>query len=75
MLDVMLLSRFSFLELVSPVLSRAREPFPTAVRTLDAMHLASVDFLRTMGQQLAMATFDRRVAEAATALGIPLLEP
>jgi len=67
-----LLARLALLELTPPVLTRALEPFPTPVRTLDALHLASIDFLRTMGQQPELATFDRRMAEAATALGIPV---
>jgi predicted nucleic acid-binding protein len=44
-----LLARLSFLELAAPVLARALEPFPTTVRTLDALHLASVEFLRGLG--------------------------
>src|SRR3990170_4686524 len=45
----LLLGRLAFLELAPPVLARATEPFPTPVRTLDALHLASIDFLRGMG--------------------------
>lgn len=41
-----LLARVNFVELVAPVLARALEPFPKPVRTLDALHLASMDFLR-----------------------------
>ena len=67
-----LLARLAFLELTPPVLTRALEPFPTPVRTLDTLHLASIDFLRTMGQQPELATFDRRMSEAATALAIPV---
>jgi len=67
-----LLARLAFLELMPPVLARALEPFPSPVRTLDALHLASVDFLRTMGQRPELATFDRRMAEAAMALGVPI---
>ena len=35
-----LVGRVALLELVSPVLTRALEPFPRPVRTLDALHLA-----------------------------------
>ncbi|HEX7127170.1 MAG TPA: PIN domain-containing protein, partial [Thermodesulfobacteriota bacterium] len=38
----LLLGRIALLELVAPVLVRALEPFPTPVRTLDALHLASM---------------------------------
>ena len=70
----LLLARLAFLELAPPVLARALEPFPAPIRTLDALHLASIEFLRGMGQRPALATFDRRLAEAATAMNIPLAE-
>ncbi len=69
----LLLGRLAFLELAPPVLTRALEPFPTPVRTLDALHLASVDFLLGMGQRPTLATYDRRLSEAAAALDIPLV--
>lgn len=69
-----LLARLSFLELAAPVLARALDPFPTTVWTLDALHLASVEFLRGLGQRPALATYDVRLAEAATALAIPLAD-
>lgn len=67
-----LLGRVAFLELVPPVLARALEPFPVAVRTLDAIHLASVEFLRGLGQRPTLATYDGRLADAATGLDIAL---
>jgi hypothetical protein len=42
-----LLGRVSFLELSPLVLERALEPFPEPVRPLDALHLASIAFLRS----------------------------
>ncbi len=68
-----LLGRVAFIELATPVLARALEPFPTTLRTLDALHLASIDFLRGLGQRPALATYDRRLADAAAALEIPLV--
>src|SRR5262245_23980390 len=47
-----LLARVSLIEMAPPVLARALEPFPTPVRTLDALHLASMEFLRTSGQDV-----------------------
>ncbi|HEY4634673.1 MAG TPA: PIN domain-containing protein [Candidatus Limnocylindrales bacterium] len=67
-----LLGRLALLELAPPVLARALEPFPTPIRTLDALHLASIEFLRGMGQRPSLATYDRRLADAAIALEIPL---
>lgn len=44
-----LLGRVALVELSPPVLARALEPFPKPVRTLDALHLASMEFLRKQG--------------------------
>ena len=67
-----LLSRISFVELLPDVLARALEPFPVAVRTLDALHLASIEFLRSRKVIARLATFDGRMLEAAARLGIPV---
>ena len=69
----LLLGRLAFLELAPFVLGRALEPFPTPVRTLDALHLASIEWLRGLGQRPMLATYDRRLADAATSLGVPLI--
>ena len=66
-----LLGMLALVELTPPVLERALEPFPVPVRTLDALHLATVVFLRNEGQSVQLATFDERLGSAATALGIP----
>jgi hypothetical protein len=42
------------------------------VRTLDAVHLASIEFLRGRAQVIELATYDARLATIAQALGIPL---
>lgn len=68
----LLLGRLAFLELAPSVLARALEPFPTEVRTLDALHLASIEFLRGLGQRPVLATYDRRLADAATSLDVSL---
>lgn len=69
-----LLATVSLLELAPPVLARALEPFPVPVRTLDALHLASLDFLSRAGQRVQLATYDQRMVEAARALGFPLAD-
>ena len=68
-----LLQRLALLELAPPVLARALEPFPSPVRTLDALHLASIEFLRAQRQDVALATYDSRMLAAARSLGIPVL--
>ena len=67
-----LLARLAFLELSPPVLARALEPFPAAVRTLDALHLASIEFLRAQGQKVALASYDERLIAAAVKLKVPV---
>jgi predicted nucleic acid-binding protein len=69
-----LLARIAFLEMVPPVLARALEPFPVPVRTLDALHLASVHFLLAQGKGIELATYDERLATAARRLGITLAD-
>lgn len=65
-----LLQRVGMLELVHPVIGRALEPFPVPVRTLDALHLASLDFLRQQGQDVRLASYDARMVNAAKRMGI-----
>ena len=67
-----LLQRLALLELAPPVLARALEPFPVQVRTLDALHLASIEFLREQRQDVMLASHDARMQEAARRLGIAL---
>jgi len=67
-----LLSRVALVELAPPVLARALEPFPKPVRTLDALHVASMDFLRKQGQIVRLASYDGRLVDAARALRIPI---
>ncbi len=67
-----LIARVALLELAPPVLARALDPFPTPVRTLDALHLASIEFLRARQQQVELASYDERLVAGARALDIPL---
>lgn len=67
-----LLAEVSLVELAPDVLSRALSPFPVPVRTLDALHLATADWLRGNGQQVKLATYDARLEAAARALGLPI---
>lgn len=67
-----LVGRVALVELISPVLARALEPFPKPVRTLDALHLASIDFLRKQGQTVTLASYDDRLVDVARVLRIPI---
>jgi predicted nucleic acid-binding protein len=67
-----LIGRVALLELAPPILARALEPFPVAVRTLDGLHLASIEFLRARRQTVELASYDERLLAGARALHIPL---
>ena len=67
-----LIGRVALLELATPVLARALDPFPIPVRTLDALHLSSIEFLRLRQQQVQLASYDERLIAGARALHIPL---
>jgi len=67
-----LLGRIALVELSPPVLARALEPFPKPVRTLDAIHLASIDFLHNQGQRVSLASYDERLITAARALRVSI---
>ena len=69
-----LIDRISLVELAPAVVSRALEPFPSPVRTLDALHLATMVFLRANNQSIELATYDSRLASAAAVLGFPLAD-
>lgn len=69
-----LLAQVAILELAPPVLVRALEPFPRIVRTLDALHLASMEFLRAQGQTLKLASYDERLLTVARDLRIEILD-
>ncbi len=69
-----ILGRVALVELAPPVLARALEPFPLPVRTLDALHLATVDFLLARRQRVRLATYDDRQARAARAMGVVIAD-
>jgi transposase len=67
-----LLSGIQLIEMTRSTLARALVPFPLAVRTLDGLHLATIDWLRANGEAVELASYDARLTAAAQALGIPL---
>jgi hypothetical protein len=67
-----LLDQCNLLEMSPGILARALAPFPVPVRTLDGLHLATMEFLRLRGQPLELASYDLRMNAAAAALGFPL---
>ena len=68
-----LLNGVTYVELAPPILARALQPFPLPVRTLDALHLATLDFLHGHGQPIELASYDARLLAAARSLNLPIL--
>jgi predicted nucleic acid-binding protein len=67
-----LLRRVGMVEMTRPVLAKALEPLPLPLRTLDSLHLATMDFVRSQGEMLELASYDHRLIAAAQAFGITL---
>ena len=65
-----LIGRIAIIEMVPSVLRRALDPFPVPVRTLDAIHLAAIEFIRAQGASVQLASYDDRMVGAARLLGI-----
>ncbi len=72
-----LVGRVALLELTPRVLARALGAFPGPgpLRALDALHLASCAYLADQGQHVKLASYDRRMNDAARAMDIPLFDP
>ena len=69
-----LLRRFEIVEIGRPVLTRAALPLPTALGTLDAIHLASAALWReNQGAEVAVATHGAALATAARASGFSVI--
>lgn len=67
-----LLAGVALIELSKPVLARALDSWPVPLRTLDALHLATLDYLRQQGEDVELASYDNRLIVAAQALGIAI---
>jgi len=67
-----LFARLILVDLSSTALARALEPLPISVKTLDGLHLATMDYLRSGGEEVVLASYDRKFQSAALALGFSL---
>ena len=66
-----ILETLEIVEPTRPILTRAAQPLPVALGTLDAIHLATaLAWRETTETDLAFATHDARLASAARALGL-----
>lgn len=68
-----LLTGVETIRLNRSVLNRASEAFPTQIRTLDAVHLASALLMSGRVPALRFATHDDELATAATAVGLRVI--
>lgn len=68
-----LLSSFRMIPLDPSILEAAAAPFPTSVKTLDAIHLRSAVTARTEIPDVVIATHDHGQAIAGRALGFKVL--
>ena len=69
-----LVDLINLVEMSGPVPARALLPFALPVRTLDALHLATMAFLREQGLRPALVTYDLRMAAAAVSEGFALAD-
>ncbi|MBD0316614.1 MAG: type II toxin-antitoxin system VapC family toxin [Nitrospiraceae bacterium] len=69
-----LVEAMEVVELTRPVLARAAHPLPTALGTLDAIHIATALLWKDRTEaDLVMATHDEALATAARASGLRVL--
>ena len=69
-----LLALVDMVEMTRLVLARALAPFPIPVRTLDGLHLATVEYLHRQDSSLELGSYDEDLKAAAATLGIPIAE-
>jgi predicted nucleic acid-binding protein len=67
------LGQVTLIELDANIAQTARQIGPSSLRTLDAIHLATC--LTLVPEIDALVTYDRRLAEAAAALGLNVASP
>ncbi|GAC1677836.1 MAG: hypothetical protein NVS9B8_18660 [Candidatus Limnocylindrales bacterium] len=67
------LDRIEVVALDPPIADRAAAIQPATIRTLDAIHLATA--IAAMPDLDAFVTYDDRLADAARALGLPVVSP
>ena len=69
-----LLEAMEIVEITHPVLSRAAQPLPTALGTLDAIHLATALLWKEMtATPITMATHDEALGLSAKAHGLSVV--
>lgn len=70
-----LLARIEWIEISSLTMGLLYHAPPVGLRTLDAIHLATMEFLSRELGAAALATYDSRLARAARAMGFEVVTP
>lgn len=70
-----LLSQIQFVEITPRTVDLLYSSPPARVRTLDAIHLATLVHLHGSTQVISLATYDRRLAAAAASMGFTVITP
>ncbi|WP_026909417.1 type II toxin-antitoxin system VapC family toxin [Patulibacter minatonensis] len=70
-----LLNGVALVPVSAEILADAETIAPATVATLDAIHLATAQRLRALGQLDVVVTYDRQLARGAKHHGIPVLAP
>jgi predicted nucleic acid-binding protein len=69
-----LIEHIDFIEMTPAVLARALSSFPLPLRTLDALHVASLIYMHQTDETISLASYDRKMQAAAEAFSIPLYQ-
>lgn len=70
-----LLSDVRFVEITGRAVQLLYTSPPRTLRTLDAIHLATLAYVNSGPRDVPLATYDRRLAAAAQAMGFQVIEP
>ncbi len=63
-----------FVKLGAPILDRACQPFPTTLKTLDAIHLSTaLLWQKQEGEELAFLTHDEQLGRSARAMNFEVI--
>lgn len=70
-----LLARLEWFEMSPVTLGLLYQRPPEGLRTLDLIHLSTLDFVNREISKTALATYDRRLALAAESMGFKVISP
>ena len=69
------IKRLELIRISPEILGRASQPFPTALGTLDAIHLATcLLYQQSSGEEVAVCSYDESLNKAAKAMGLEVFD-